>query len=333
MISERIQDSAIRWGVVGTGHIARKFVADLEHVPDAEVVAVASRFGASARDFADEFGVERCYEGYDALAADPGIDVVYVSTLAPFHHRDTLAQLKAGHPVLCEKPFAINAGEVDEMIAEARARGLFLMEAAWSRFLPSWALLRSLIEHGAIGEVRVVDAEFGFVADRDLSARLFDPEKGGGALIDLGVYPCTLASMCLGQPATVSATGHLGPDGVDEQSAIMLGYPGGSFATLKAAIATEMSNTARIMGSEGSVTLPAFFHHADALTLQSSDGRREMACPHIGNGLHYQVEEVHRCLREGRTESSVMPLDESRAVIASLDAARAQIGLVYPSER
>lgn len=333
MSIERTQEPSVRWGVVGTGHIARKFVSDLEHVPDAEVVAVASRFEASARGFAHDFGVERCYEGYEALADDDGIDAVYVSTLAPLHHRDTLAQLRAGHPVLCEKPFAINATEADEMIAEARARDLFLMEAMWSRFLPTWVLLRSLLAEGAIGEVRAVDAEFGFVADRDLSARLFEPEKGGGALIDLGVYPCSLASMCLGQPATISATGTLGPDGVDEQSAVTLGYPQGRFATLKAAITTELSNSARITGSEGSVKLPAFFHQADALTLRTSDGRAQMDRPRLGNGLHYQVEEVHRCLREGRTESTVMPLDESREVIATLDAARAEIGLVYPTER
>src|SRR5690606_11576497 len=239
----------IRWGIAGTGHIAERFVAGLRQLDDAEVVAVGSRSIERAGDFADRHGIPHRHGAAEDLAADPDVDIVYVASPHAGHEHDTLLQLEAGHPVLCEKPFALSRVQAERMVAAARERNLFLMEAMWTRFLPAYGALRDLLAAGAVGTPLVVEADFGFRRPLDPAHRLFDRALGGGALLDLGIYALQLASLVLGPPERVAAAqAHLGRTGVDEQVAAVLHHPGGGLAVVKAAIRVALSCTARISG-------------------------------------------------------------------------------------
>jgi predicted dehydrogenase len=354
----------IRWGILSTGSIAHSFARGLEVLPDAELVAVGSRTQSSADDFGRTFDVPHRHGSYEDLAHDPDVDVIYVATPHVFHKENTLLCLNAGKAVLCEKPFTLNAGEAREVIDVARERGLFLMEAMWTRFLPAMVQVRQWLEEGAIGEVRMIAADFGFRAEFDPESRLFAPELGGGALLDVGIYPVSLTSMILGQPNQVASLANLGETGVDEQSAFILGYPGGELALLSAAVRTQTPTEATIMGTEGQIRVhpPAFKPEwvtlvkpgfaqsvreaapawlvgaGQALGLDRFWHRvaepkgQSLHFPLEGNGYNYEAVEVMRCLREGRLESEVIPLDESLAIMETLDRIRATWGLVYPGE-
>ena len=313
----------LRWGILGAGRIAGVFAEGLRGLVDAELVAVGSRTAEAANAFADRYGVPRRHAGYAALVADPEVDVIYVATPHALHKEQTLLCLAAGKPVLCEKPFAINAGEAAEMIAAARERGLFLMEAMWTRFLPHVARLRELLAAGAIGEVRQLRADFSFRTAFDPRSRLFDPALGGGGLLDVGVYPVSLAWMVLGPPSRVVTLAELGATGVDEQAAMLFGYPGGQLAVLTCATRTGAPHEALLLGTEGMIRLHDAWWRPTAMTLSVAGRPDELIeIPASGNGYGYEAAEVTRCLRAGRLESDVMPLDEVRA----------QWGLRYPGE-
>ncbi len=322
----------VRWGIVGPGGIAEKFAVGLSQIEGGDLVAVGSRSLERATAFAQRFGAADAHGSYESLAENPNVDVVYVATPHSFHSRDTLLFLEAGKHVLCEKPFAINQVQARQMANTARDRGLFLMEAMWSRFLPAYRTLRDLLEEGVIGDPQVVEADFGFRRPIDPASRLFDLEQGGGALLDLGIYPVQLCSMVLGTPERVVAAGRLGETGADEQVAAILQYSQGRLGVVKAAIRTEMACTARISGTEGFVELPAFMHNPWSLTVTSSAGKRTIGTTWEGEGLRFQASEVHRCIAAGLLESPVMPVDETIAIAGTLDTIRAQIGLRYPDE-
>lgn len=324
----------IRWGVVGRGWIVESFVAGLRVLPDAELVAVGSRRQETADEFGDKLGVPKRYGSLAGLAADPDIDVVYVATPHHAHKDATHLFLRAGKPVLCEKPFAINVGEVDAMIATAEASNLFLMEAMWTRFVPLMGKVREALHDGAIGEIRMVSADLGFRASPDRTARLFDPASGGGALMDVGVYVVSFASMVLGGPSKIVAMPAIGETGVDEQAAVILGYDNGALAVLSAAIRTTTPHVATIMGTDGMIQIHHDWHKPTSFTLERPGTEpRRFDLPPTGNGYNYEAAEVMRCLRVGLTESPVMPLHETRAVIQTLDAIREQWGLRYPMEQ
>ncbi len=320
----------IRWGICGTGRIADEFATALRLVPDAELVAVASHGEARASEFGDRHGVERRHVGYDALAADDGVDVVYVATTQDRHVDDTVMFLTAGRHVLCEKPFALTLADAEAMIEAAGAADRFLMEALWSRFLPSYARLRQLLDDGAIGEPLLLEANFSFrLPDAQLAGhRLLDPARGGGALFDLGVYPVQLAHFVFGEPDTLHATARINADGIDEQTALLLGYDSGAAALLHTAIRTPGSNGARIAGTQGVIEIAPFMHAANQLTITRGGDAETIDFPKAS--LHFQVPEVHRCIRDGRLESATMPHAETLAIMATLDAARRQIGLEFP---
>jgi predicted dehydrogenase len=323
----------IRWGILGTGRIAGIFAAGLADLGDAELVAVGSRTAAAADTFGDRYGVPRRHASYAALASDPQVDAIYVATPHTFHKENSLLCLQAGKAVLCEKPFTINAREAAELIAYARERRLFLMEAMWTRFLPLMVRLRELIAGGAIGEVRMVQADFDFRTEVNPRSRLFDPALGGGALLDVGVYPMSLASMLLGTPSEIASLAHLGATGVDEQSAAVLRYAGGRLAVLTSAIRIGGPHEALIRGTDGYIRIDSEWWRAARMTLVRSGRPDELIeAPMVGNGYSYEATEVMRCLRDGRIESDVMPLDESLAIMRTLDAIRAQWGLRYPGE-
>ncbi|MBA3686480.1 MAG: Gfo/Idh/MocA family oxidoreductase [Planctomycetes bacterium] len=323
----------IRWGILGTGSIAKQFARGLAAIAqDATLVAVGSRTAASADAFAKEFGAKRAHATYEALARDAEVDAIYIATPHPMHRDNALLCIDAGKAVLCEKPFTVNAAEAEEVIARARAKGVFLMEAMWTRFLPAIAQTRQWIAEGAIGEPRMVTADFGFRAGFDPKSRLFAPALAGGALLDVGVYTIALASMVFGpQPTAISAHAHLGESGVDEQTAVTLAYAGGRLASLTCAVRTNTPQAARIDGTEGSIEIPGFWHTQKAIL--HAGGKDTVAeKPFIGNGYSHQAIEVAACLRAKRTESAVIPWSESIAIMRIMDDVRRHIGLRYPFE-
>ena len=325
-------DQRTRWGFIGSGSIARAFAEGLRAVPGAELVAVWSPTAERAQRFAAAFGA-RPHATCEGLVEDPEVDVVYVASPHSAHMENSLAALNAGKPVLCEKPFCINAAQAEAVITAARAKGLFLMEAMWTRFFPLMATVREMIANGAIGEVRIVAADFGFRADFDAAQRLFNPALGGGALLDVGVYPVSFASMLLGAPSRIAGMAHLGESGVDEQSAVILGHERGALAICYAAARTNTAQEATVMGSDGRIRIHSEWWHPGRMTLTAPGKPDEgFEFPVEGNGYNYEAVEVIRCLREGRLESPVMPLDETLSIMRTLDQVRAQWGLRYLGE-
>lgn len=324
----------IRWGILGTGSIAHKFATGLTALNDVQLAAVGSRSQAGADKFGDEFSIPRRHASYQALAADPEIDAVYVSTPHPFHKENTLLLLEAGKAVITEKPFAMNAGEAREMIDYARQNRRFLMEAMWTRYLPIIVRVRELLAEGAIGEPRMLLADFGFrMSSVQPEHRLFNPDLGGGALLDVGIYPISLSSMIFGTPDRITAMADIGSTGVDEQAAIILGHPGGQLASLTTAIRTNTPHEATILGTNGQIRIhPSFWKGERATVSVAGKNPYEINLPLTGNGYNYEAAEVARCLREGLTESDVMPLDETLSIVQTMDTIRAQWGLKYPME-
>jgi predicted dehydrogenase len=322
----------IRWGVIGPGIIATGFAEAMQWVEGGAITAVASRSAERAEAFGDRFDIPVRYGDYGALAADPDVDVVYVATPHSRHEADTIELLRAGKHVLCEKPFALNARQAARMAEEARNRGLFLMEAIWSRFLPAYRSLVEVIGEGRIGEPLLVEADFGFRRPVDPAHRHFAAELGGGALLDLGIYPIQLCTLVLGPIERVVADGVVGETGVDEVVTALLHHPGNRLGVVKAALRVGMTCTARIAGTDGSIDLPAMMHCPNSLTVSSPAGVEHIDASYEGNGLRFEIDEVHRCLREGHTESTVVPLQESIALATTLDAIRAEIGVAYPGE-
>jgi predicted dehydrogenase len=323
----------IRWGILGTGNIAHQFARGLADTAEAELVAVGSRNIDTADTFGDEFSIPRRHASYQELAEDDGVDAVYVSTPHPMHKANSIMLLEHGKAVLCEKPFTINAGEAKTVIDVARTQDVFLMEAMWTRYVPAVVRARELIAAGAIGDVRMIQADFGFRAGVNPEGRLFNPALGGGALLDVGIYVTSMASMILGpRPSQVVSTTQIGETGVDEQSAILLQYPGGELAVLSCAVRTGTAVEARIFGTEGSILLHSPFFKCGALTLKRGGDEELIDLPLTGNGYNYEAAEVGRCLRAGHKQSDVMPLDETLALMELLDTIRAQWGLRYPME-
>ncbi|MBM3263845.1 MAG: Gfo/Idh/MocA family oxidoreductase [candidate division Zixibacteria bacterium] len=324
----------ICWGILGTGSIAHKFATGLLAVPDAELTAVGSRNRETAETFGTEFGVPRRYACYEDLTADKDIDIVYISTLHPLHHPNTLMALNAGKAVLCEKPFSIHVRQAEEMVSLARSRGLFLMEAMWTRYLPTLIQVRKWLSDGVIGKVRMLSADFGFRAGFDPNGRLFNPALGGGGLLDVGVYPVSLASMVFGtEPARLTGLADVGTSGVDEQAAWVFGYEDGALAVLSSAVRTSTPHEATIMGEKGRIRIESPFWNATSAVL-SVEGKEPLRIepPRTGNGYNYEAAEAGRLLVEGKNESDIMPLDETLSIMRTMDALRAEWHVRYPMD-
>ena len=332
----------VRWGVVAPGRIAAKVTADLALLPDAVLQAVSSRDAGRATAFAEQFGFAAAYSddagrsGYDALLADPDVEVVYVATPHAQHAEVVQAALDAGRSVLCEKPLTVNAREAQELVDSARARGLFLMEAVWTRFLPAAQRAFAIAASGEIGTVHSVNVEVGFPAPVDPAARLWARGAGGGALLDLAVYPLLWAWGTLGLPDAVRATGTLTAEGVDAQNTLVLSYASGAQAVLTTSLLTRSPHTALICGSEGWVRAqgPDAVYRPTRLEVQAGDADvRTEDFGLIGAGYVHELREVVRCVQEGLTESPVLPLEHTLASMRLLDGARAQLGVSYPNDR
>jgi predicted dehydrogenase len=338
-------EQRVRWGVLATGGIAAAFTAALVDLPDAEVVAVASRTESSAKAFAERFGIERAYGDWDALANDGDIDVVYVATPHSAHRAAAGLCLEAGRNVLVEKAFTLNSREAAELVTLARERGSFLMEAMWMYCNPLVRRLKSLVDDGAIGEVRTVQADFGLAGHLLPEARngilppahrLRDPAQGGGALLDLGVYPVSFAHLLLGEPADIKASAVLSPEGADLQTAALFSWDSGALAALHCSIVGGTGTSASVTGSLGRIDIPDGFFHPERFVLHR-DGRDPeefVLDPADGprNTLRHEASEVMRALRAGETESPLVPLEGTLAVMRTLDAVRERIGVRYPQE-
>ena len=322
----------IRWGILATGDIARRFATGLKFLPDAEIIAVGSRSQKSADEFADKFGIPRRYPSYESLANDKDIEIVYIATPNSLHKDNCIMCLRAGKHVLCEKPFTINALEAEEVIATARAQKKFLMEAMWTRFLPAMKQVREWIDAGEIGEVRMAQASFGY---RNGVGTTYDPKLGGGSLLDVGVYPITLADIAFGQPPErISSFAHIA-NGIDEQAALIFHYPGGGLALLATAICTAMPGDGVVMGTKGMIKIGDPFWRTDTLSL-IRPGKNDLVIP---TGLvaerryNYQVQSVMECLRLGKIENEIMPWGKTLEIMRILDEIRGQIRLRYPMEK
>jgi predicted dehydrogenase len=323
-----------RWGVLGPGSIAHRFVEGVRVLPDHAIQAVGSRTLANAKSFAGKYDIPNAHEGYAALVRDPEVDAVYVATPHPFHCEHTILALSAGKHVLCEKPFAINARQAEEMVAVARANDRFLMEAMWTRFFPIMEKLRGLVADGAIGRVTLVQADFGFRGGFDEEGRLYNPALGGGALLDVGVYTVSLASMLLGEPDRVMGLAKLHPEtGVDETAAFVLGHSDGSLALLSTAIDTNTPHEAWILGTDGRIHLPATWWKPERMTLiRSGKPAEEIQVPVESSGFQFEIAEVAKGARAGKHESQTLPLSETVAIMRTMDRLREQWGLKYPME-
>ncbi|TSB45468.1 Gfo/Idh/MocA family protein [Alkalicoccobacillus porphyridii] len=326
----------IKWGILGTGGIAKKFAADLAHAENGELFAVGSRTTESAKAFADEFSIPHALGSYEELANHPEVEAIYVATPHPYHKENVLTALNGGKAVLCEKPMTVNAGELEELITTAKEKNLFLMEAMWSRYLPALVKVREWLADNKIGDIKIVKAEFGFRIGWEPESRLLDPALGGGALLDAGIYPVSFASMVFGpNPERIWTTAHIGETGVDEHFSILLDYGNGKTASLHGGVRLGLPNDAFIHGTNGYIHIPQFLF-ADQATLHIngeepvtfSDSRGEQGI----SGYKFEAEEVGRALLEGKKESSVMTLDESLAIMKLLDKVRADWGLTYPFE-
>jgi predicted dehydrogenase len=332
----------LRWGILGTGGIAQAFTTDLANLPSHSVVAVGSRTADGAREFGDRFGVPKRHASHEALVEDPDIDAVYVATPHPAHAQAALAAVAAGKHVLVEKAFTLNAGEARAVADAARAAGVVVLEAMWTRFLPHTLRIRELLAQGAVGEVRTVVADHGQWFAQDASHRLFDPDLGGGALLDLGVYPVSWAHMVLGTPSKVTAVGDPAFTGVDAQTSVVLQYPGGAHAVLTSTLEALTPRRAWIAGTEGVIEVEPTFYALTSFTLTRRDGHVERFDTPAevvggrgdggGKGLRFEAAELARCVAEGLPESPHLPLDETVAIMATMDEVRRQIGVVYPGE-
>jgi predicted dehydrogenase len=310
----------LRWGILSTGGIAHTFASDLRFIEEGVVAAVGSRSLAAADAFGDEFDVPRRYGSYEALVGDPDVDVIYVATPHPFHLANATLALEEGKPVLVEKAFTMNGAEARELVALARSKELFLMEAMWTRHLPHVAKLRELIGEGVLGELVTVEADHGKWFAADPTHRLFAPELGGGAMLDLGVYPVSFASMLLGTPDRITALVDAAFTGVDAQASMLFGYASGAQAVLTCTSSARTATRACVSGTKARVEIDGDFYAPTSFTLIARTGERErFEFSSKGRGLHYQAQEVARCLSEGVTESPLMPLDESVAIMDTMD--------------
>jgi predicted dehydrogenase len=328
-------DRPVRWGFLGAGGIATKMAQDLAVSTSNVLTAVAARSTERAQQFADRFGATSAYGDYRALVEDPDIDVVYVATTHPQHHEQALLAIAAGKPVLIEKPVCLNARQTAEVFQAAEQAGVFAMEAMWMRTNPLIRTAQKLIADGAIGEVRAVRAEMSLGLAYNPAHRLYDLANGGGALLDLGIYPATFGWLFLGKPDRVSVSGTLAPTGSDDSVAMQWDYADGRSAQLWCSASVPGPYRGLIQGSDGWIRTEGRFHRPAALTVTTGDGQTSVTDPLDPDlpGYTPQIEEVERCLRAGELTSPLVPPSDTIAIMALLDEARADLGVRYPGEQ
>jgi len=327
---------AIRWGILGAGRIARKFASDLRFVEDAELVAVGSRSKESAEEFSKEFPVKYAHDSYEALAQNPEVDVIYVATPHNLHRENTLLCLQHNKAVLCEKPFAMNSRQAIEMINIAKEKKVFLMEALWTKFHPHYIKMQEMIKQGMLGDVRSVLVNFGFKPLAPVPARLFDPQLGGGTVMDIGIYNVFIAMNILGKPDHIDAVMTPASTGVDEQCAILFKYNNGAMAQLFSTFSSNLATEADISGTDGRIRLTSrFYEPSSAIEFypERTDSRQVIpVAKEEGFGYQYEARHVNDCLRKGLTESNVVTFADTLLLMETLDEIRKIAGIRYPSD-
>lgn len=327
-------DGPIRWGIVGTGNIAKIFARDMPLAEGAELVAIGSRTQEAADAFGDMFSVPRRYDSYEGIINDPEIDVVYVATPHPMHHDITIQLLNAGKNVLCEKPMAMNVAETREMVAAARENNRFLMEAVWTRFRPAMVKVREFIQNGTLGEIQYMTVNMGWNNPYDAGFRLYNKDLGGSALLDAGVYAVQMVQMVLGEPVEMVSVATLGDSDVDENCMITTRHANGAVANAGITVRANSRNLAMIAGTKGSIVMDHDWHRPSTFTLYADGKDPEFFdCSHEGIGYQFEMMEVGKCLREGLTEHPVMPLDDSLTIAQVMQNAIRSWGVTYPYDR
>ena len=325
--------TGLRWGILATGMIARMFTSDL-YTAGREVVAVGSRSDVSARAFAEEFGIPHAHGSYEALLADPDVDIVYVATPHPSHAENALAVIAAGKHVLVEKPFTLNAAEAAAVRDAAAAAGVLVLEAMWTRYLQNMVRIRELVDDGAVGEIRTVFADHTQQISDDPRHRLNALELGGGALLDLGIYPVSFAWDILGRPETILASARKSETGADTEVATIFTHASGAISTTISSSRAAGPNTAHVVGTGGRIDIDRTWYNATSFRLSAPDGTvREHYVSHVqGRGMQYQALAAERLVAAGNLVGDLLTIDETVDIMATLDEIRGQIGLVYPSE-
>jgi len=324
--------STFRWGILGPGGIARAFAKDLQLLDGHEVAAVGSRTLSNAQEFAKSFG-GTAYGSYEELVADPTVDAIYVATPHPSHKDNVISALNAGKPVLCEKPFAVNAHEAREMVAAAERNGVALMEAMWARFLPHYAHVREIIASGVLGQILTVQADHGQrLADRNIP-RLIEPSLAGGALLDLGIYPVSFAHMILGNPTKITASAVLTDKGVDAQTSMIFDYADGAQAILTTTMIEQTPCRAVVAGVNGWLEIDRTFYNPTSMRVVLFDGSvTQYPHTYTGHGLREQAEAFKKLVQSGKNQSEILTWKDTVDIMGTLDAVRSQIGLRYPFE-
>ncbi len=327
------QEKTIRWGILGPGKIAYKFCSDLQQIQGNKITAVASRSMDRAKAFATEYAIPNSYSSYEELSQSTEVDIIYIATPHTYHCENAIMCLRNGNHVLCEKPMAINKKQIDEMITVAVENKCFLMEAIWSAFFPSIRKMNELIADGAIGNIKMIEADFGFMAPVDYSKRLYNADLAGGALLDIGIYPLFLAHLLKGRPKEIKAMTTMTETQVDGSTAISLSWDDGTLASLNTTIFADSPTTAKISGPKGYIVLHRRWHEAREISLYNKGGLvNTWTYKDDCFGYRYEIEEVQQCLIKGKIESSVLTHKFSQSLMSSMDSTREQIGLKYPFE-
>jgi len=319
----------IRWGILGLGKIAHSFASDVALVEGSEVYAVASRSQEKADRFGATYNASKCYDSYEQLAKDPNVDAVYIATPHVRHHQDTLLCLKHKKAVLCEKPFAMNRSQVEEMITTAQANDTLLMEALWTRFMPHFKFVKEELASGRYGAVKTLTADFCFEADFNPEGRLFNKALGGGSLLDIGIYPIFCALALLGKPDSFEAKAKIGKTGVDEETEMTFKYNSGTTAFLNSSIVKQTPSTATLVCDNGILVLNSRFHQTDKITSVLEGNKIEHDFAYTGKGYYFEIEHFANLLRENQKESPLMSFEFSRQLINMLDEVRTRIDLHY----
>jgi len=325
--------TTINWGILAPGRIAHKFAHDLKLVAGAKLLAVGSRSHQRALDFAGQYGAPHAFGSYEAMLDCPGLDVVYIASPHSGHFEHTMMCLERGIAVLCEKPFAMNAGQVRQMVNCAKANGVFLMEAIWTRFIPAFEEAMRLANEGYVGELKTIRADFGFKADFPPEHRVFNPALGGGALLDVGIYTIFLATWLWGRPERIKATATMSSLGADDSCAMIFEYPGNRLAILDCSLVLKTEIEAYIYGETGTLRLHnRFLNTQDVSATFYEKSSEHFHLPLTGHGYYHEILEVNDCLRQGKMESEKLPLDFSLLLMETMDWVRKEAGIVYPTD-
>jgi len=322
----------MKWGIIGPGNIAREFAEDLKYVESekCKISAVLGHKAESTNEFVQKFGGISTRDIDEFIRTKP--DAVYIATPHPLHYDQTLACLENKIPVLCEKPLAINEKQVNALVGSSQKNKIFLMEGMWTRFLPSFQLVFTIIQSGTIGKILHLHADMSFIAEKNKTNRFFNPELGGGSLLDVGVYPIYLSYFLLGEPDTICACGKINDAHIDETCGVMLRYNNGNFAMLESSIITQTEGSAWIYGSDGTIHIKKpWTEQPEKIEVIINN---ESSFKHIpswqGRGFQYEVDEVIKCLQEGKIESTILPHKTSISVVKIMDEVRSQLKIVYP---